>query len=73
MNSKFELSEKVYYLNTAKGSFEEGVVRGIQALLDPDGKECVLYQLGERIVLAECEVFRSVDELKSYYRGILGC
>lgn len=79
---KFDICDRVYYLNTAVGKIESAEVKGVQVVptgisKDVDGGnvldgQMVLYQTVDGPVLAECELFLSESECREYWLGVLG-
>lgn len=81
METKYSICDKLVFLNTAEGRFEESTVKGIQIIptgvsKDEAGEDrldgsIVLYQMSEGLTLTENEVFRSAEEAKEYYLSLL--
>lgn len=78
---KYDICEKAFYLNTATGRFEEVEIKGIQVVptgisKDSDGRnvldgQMVLYQTVDGPVLAECELFATVEEARAFWTEAL--
>ena len=77
METKFNICDRVVFLNTATGKFEEAEVRSIRVLAtgiskDEGGRNVldgsmVLYETVDGPTVAECEVFGSADEARAYW------
>ena len=79
---RFGVLDEVVYLNTATARFEKAVVKGIRVVptgihKDESGKDVldgsvVLYELFDGPMVAQGEVFASVEEGKAYWLDVLG-
>lgn len=78
---KFDICSRVYYLNTASAKIEQEEIKGIQIVptgisKDEAGRsvldgKVVLYQTVDGPVLAECEVFATEDECRTFWQNAL--
>lgn len=78
----FSICDKVVYLNTATRQFDTAVIKGIQIVPTGISKSeagedvldgsVVLYQTKEGPVLAEAEVFGTVEEAREEWKRIIG-
>lgn len=82
MEIRFQICDKVYYLNTVTGKVDVAEVKGIQVMptgisKDADGRNVldgyvVLYQTVEGLTLAESECFGSAEEAKAAWVELVG-
>lgn len=80
MNTKFDILDKVFWLNTAERRFDCGQVRGIQAVptgmhKDAEGNDvldgvAVLYQLEGGRAVFESEAFKTEEQARESYRDL---
>ena len=80
METKFAICDKLWFFNATEEKIESAVVQGIRIMAtdvhaDEKGDDVldasvVLYDMKNRMVLTEREVFASEDECREHYRHV---